>query len=299
MFTDWGVSKIINLPFNIFADAYVDTGIFFFENKPTSHYKIHSFKKNDEHNELKDIPFTLIKSNLVLEPKFKIILNPTVFEIVRRLDSEKFEKLGDISISTQGLSPSRFSQSIETDDKFSFPYLSRGNAYSYALEVEETYDTSLRNMESLIPFYLKGEKILIRRIINRQDRLTVGFTDKKMVFKKDINPFIIIRDSYNPKYVLSLLASKFISYYYINVSAIALKDDFRQTTLTELREIMIPIINEQKQEKIVEKVNDILREKSKNSSADTSSLEAEIDQLVYRLYDLTADEIGIVEGNVV
>lgn len=296
LFTEWGVSKIINLPFDIFADAYVDTGIFFLENKPVSHYKIHSFKKNDDHNELRDIPFTLIKSNLVLEPKFKIILNPLVFEIVRRLNREEFEKLGDISISTQGLSPSRFPRLTESDSSFSFPYLSKGNVYSYVLEVDETYITSLKNMESLLPFYLEGEKILIRRIINRQDRLTIGFTDKKMVFKKDINPFIITKESFDPRYVLGVLASKFISYYYINVSAIALKDDFRQTTLTELREIMIPIIHPQEQENITKKVNEILLIKTSDGNADTSSLEAEIDQLVYRLYGLSEEEIRIVEN---
>ncbi|MGA7194335.1 MAG: hypothetical protein WBW94_11960 [Anaerolineales bacterium] len=33
-----------------------------------------------------------------------------------------------------------------------------------------------------------------------------------------------------------------------------------------------------------------------NPQADTSKLEAEIDQLVYQLYELTEDEVKIVEG---
>ena len=36
--------------------------------------------------------------------------------------------------------------------------------------------------------------------------------------------------------------------------------------------------------------------KEKKTNADTSSLEAEIDQLVYQLYGLTDEEIAIVEG---
>jgi len=36
--------------------------------------------------------------------------------------------------------------------------------------------------------------------------------------------------------------------------------------------------------------------KSVEPQADTSALEGEIDQLVYQLYGLTEDEIGIVEG---
>ena len=39
-------------------------------------------------------------------------------------------------------------------------------------------------------------------------------------------------------------------------------------------------------------------EKKQNHQADTSALEHEIDNLVYKLYDLTPAEISIVEGNI-
>jgi hypothetical protein len=44
-------------------------------------------------------------------------------------------------------------------------------------------------------------------------------------------------------------------------------------------------------------VEEILRIKKENPAADTSSLEAEIDQLVYRLYGLTEEEIVVVESS--
>ena len=44
-------------------------------------------------------------------------------------------------------------------------------------------------------------------------------------------------------------------------------------------------------------VEQILAAKARDGNADTSSLEAEIDQLVYKLYGLTDEEIAIVEGN--
>lgn len=46
-------------------------------------------------------------------------------------------------------------------------------------------------------------------------------------------------------------------------------------------------------EKIAER---ILAAKRANPQADTSKLEAEIDQLVYQLYGLTEEETKIVEG---
>ena len=43
-------------------------------------------------------------------------------------------------------------------------------------------------------------------------------------------------------------------------------------------------------------VNTILETKKQSPSADTTHLESQIDQLVYQLYDLTEEEIAIVEN---
>lgn len=64
----------------------------------------------------------------------------------------------------------------------------------------------------------------------------------------------------------------------------------------EIENIPIPKINNQTQAVLVAKVTEILSSKKLNPQADTSSLEAEIDRLVYDLYDLTEEEIAIIEG---
>ena len=56
----------------------------------------------------------------------------------------------------------------------------------------------------------------------------------------------------------------------------------------------IPIITEAEQKPFIELVNQILNYKDKN--IDTTELENKIDHLVYQLYDLTEEEIKIVEG---
>ncbi len=48
---------------------------------------------------------------------------------------------------------------------------------------------------------------------------------------------------------------------------------------------------------IIELVDRILTAKKHNREADTTILERKIDHLVYKLYNLTPDEIAIVEGN--
>jgi len=111
---------------------------------------------------------------------------------------------------------------------------------------------------SLSKFYDATPKILIRRVINRQDRLMAGYTMDRMVFKKDLNPFIVISDAWNPLFVLGIINSRLISYLYMNTSSIAMKDDFRQTTLAELRRLPIPVAGGAKCERMVTLVQRML-----------------------------------------
>ena len=57
----------------------------------------------------------------------------------------------------------------------------------------------------------------------------------------------------------------------------------------------IPSATPAQQKPIITLVDKILAAKSADPLADTTSLESEIDTLVYRLYGLTAEEIAVVE----
>ena len=61
----------------------------------------------------------------------------------------------------------------------------------------------------------------------------------------------------------------------------------------------IPKINSKNQnlvDEIINLVNQILALKTENSSADISKLEKDIDNLIYKLYNLTPKEIKIIQG---
>ena len=62
---------------------------------------------------------------------------------------------------------------------------------------------------------------------------------------------------------------------------------------------VLPIIpqNSSVIDKIEELTDEILTAKKQIISVDTQELEKQIDQLVYKLYDLTPEEIAIVEGS--
>jgi hypothetical protein len=134
-----------------------------------------------------------------------------------------------------------------------------------------------------------------------------------MVFKKDINPFVLTVTKPSPKFVLGIINSTLLSYLYVNTSAIATKDDFRQTTLAELRRLPIPFpdftnkADKSRHDKLVVLVDKMLGLMPKLRAATAESEKAvlqnavtatdqEIDKLVYELYGLMPDEIKLVEG---
>ena len=58
----------------------------------------------------------------------------------------------------------------------------------------------------------------------------------------------------------------------------------------------IPVKTISDETPFIEKVNQILAAKKLQPTADTTVLEKEIDQLIYQLYDLTEEEIKIIEN---
>ena len=103
------------------------------------------------------------------------------------------------------------------------------------------------------------------------------------------------------KYVLALLNSKL--YYLWLYHRGKRKGEMLELYQKPLSEIPIKIISEDEQKSFIEIVDKILSITQSNDylqnpqeQAKVKSLEAEIDQLVYKLYDLTLEEIEIVEG---
>lgn len=363
LFKNVNLKEIVNLPFNVFLDAYVDTGIYILRNAPfDGKYLVLNFDKKAVISSLDSLDFKEVNNEMYDEESWKIVLNPNAQKLLKRsLSNPNTVLVGAISKSTQGLSPSRYN--IEGYEKEGyFPYLVKGQVQQYQFIVEELGFTDMHDKENLKSYYESVPKILIRRLINRQDRLTVAYNEEKCVFKKDINPFIVTRKDIDAKFVLAILASKLVSYLYVNTSSIATKDDFRQTTLSEIRQlpIIIPVkdvrdkfatkadflitlnkdlfiildaflkfvrnkygiqttgkklqtwheldfkdfVKELKKSKVQLSITEEAewmqyfneqKQKAQELKAEIDRVDAEIDRMVYELYNLTEEEIQIVE----
>ncbi|GAA7168239.1 class I SAM-dependent DNA methyltransferase [Helicobacter pylori] len=111
--------------------------------------------------------------------------------------------------------------------------------------------------------------------------------------------FMIVSDVYNLKLLTALLNSKLITFYFKNFcGGCILGKSGYQYNKHALEKIPIPKITPQNQ-KLAHKITDcakaILEAKEKDPKANTQQLEKEIDALVYQLYNLTDEEIKIIE----
>jgi len=96
------------------------------------------------------------------------------------------------------------------------------------------------------------------------------------------------------KYLLAILNSKLSEWYFNQISTTT---GMGTNRWKKYKIEMLPIKEPtETEELLLEKiVNQILTAKKSDPKADTTALETEIDQLVYQLYELTAEEIKIIE----
>jgi adenine-specific DNA-methyltransferase len=91
-------------------------------------------------------------------------------------------------------------------------------------------------------------------------------------------------------YLLGVLNSKYASVLLSN-----LRGGDYHIYPEHLRNLPIPLISEIEQQPIISLVNQIISEKIENPNIDKSYLEIQLDNLVYKLYNLTYKEIKVVD----
>ncbi len=95
------------------------------------------------------------------------------------------------------------------------------------------------------------------------------------------------------KYILALLNSNFVSFYIRKIAFDLTEGAFTKVRTNQLGKLPIPQISEEEQAPFIELVDIILAKKEKGE--DTKIEENKIDRMVYELYDLSYEEVKIVE----
>ncbi len=138
------------------------------------------------------------------------------------------------------------------------------------------------------------EKVVYSEIVRHPQ-----FHYDKEKFYVEATGFLMTGESV--KYICGLLNSKPVSFFFkCYYAGGGLGDEGYRYKKAFLENLPLPTItsaNEPIVKQIESLVDKILETKKQNHDADTSHLEREIDHLVYKLYDLTDDEIKIIESS--
>lgn len=140
----------------------------------------------------------------------------------------------------------------------------------------------------------KPERLLVRQT---EDNVVAAYQSEKEdgQFYTDNTLFtILLKDNViSLKYAACLLNSKLLNYYYKQLSLEEGKA-LAQVKIGLLEQLPFVVAPDQKV--FVEIADRIIEKKRADPDADVLKLESQIDHLVYKLYDLTPDEIEIIEG---
>jgi adenine-specific DNA-methyltransferase len=137
--------------------------------------------------------------------------------------------------------------------------------------------------------FFKGEKIVVARKC-----ISPEFSYNDFDCYVSATFYVIKSDRINSKYLLAILNSKLIKYWLMHKGK--MQGNNYQIDKEPLLQIPIAIASEKNQEDIILLIDQILKEKGQDKNVDTENIESQIDQLVYKIYNLTEKEILTVEN---
>lgn len=145
------------------------------------------------------------------------------------------------------------------------------------------------------PIFFKGKRILIREITNPS--IFAALTDEELYHDPAV---IVVKDNniMAIEAVLGILNSKMATFFHFNHSPKATKGAFPKILVQDIKDFPIPDIPDRIQEIITVNVNEIMQKNLLDSQSDVSAIEKNIDEIVYHLYDLTYDEVLIIDPQI-
>jgi len=309
LFTKFDLSKINAFEVPVFDEAVVDTlivlGVKDIYQKGEIGIEIQKRDKSIIYNFIDKLTLNQNYINPV-----NIYLSETTSKIIKNIGN--FPVLENVAKITQGTKPFQVGKGNpkQTEDILKekpyvkevkeselFRPLLRGSLMNrYSVLWKENYYISFGDWLAEPRYsanYDAEQKIVIRQT---GSGLIATLDSEKFIVRDNLYTIISLNKNYSEEYILALLNSKFLNWYYQNVVNNEVGEALAQVKKGHLSILPIAEPINQSNEILTRKVRQILDLKKQDPTADTTTLETEIDQLVYQLYGLTDEEIKIVEG---
>ncbi|QTA81441.1 SAM-dependent methyltransferase [Desulfonema limicola] len=286
--------EIVGFPILPFEDAVVETVIVHFQNSLKDNYKINFGELSaDSFTVLNHKKVSAIRQNLTYSFSFT---NDSIIKKVFQFDNVLFSEICNIN---QGIAL-KGDKLLSLKDKNStghyYQLLDGRNINKYLINWDGVYlDYDLKRIHSCKrkDIFETTEKLFFRRVSS----FLIFTYDDSQFFA--LNTLVVVNlkeneNRYDLKFILALMNSKIMNYVYRNKFK-STKKVFSEIQARSVEQLPIPQINKKEQNKFIKLAKKAIFIKKNNFTADISDIEKEIDQLVYKLYGLTKEEIAIVE----
>ena len=302
-----GVNTILNISHyhkSVF-DAVVDTEVVIFKKGFISNHTVNIFNHIDAENlqKLKHNQNSWKEKN---GDVINIFTNPRIEKLVDKLKNNSY-LLREVADLYAGVVPYEEGKGTPPQTRM----MMNEKVYNSEKKIDSSYRKVLRGSD--INRYINNwdgtrwlkygsnlaaprKEIIFNnpKIVIRQtgDTLIATFDDKKFICLKNTH-VINQKSDTDLKFILALINSNVLNYYfqYLNPETGEALAEVKKETVEKL-----PIRKAKDQKPFIHIVDKILSLKEKNPEANTKKLEKHLNEMVYKLYELTDEEIKIVEG---
>jgi tRNA1(Val) A37 N6-methylase TrmN6 len=287
------LAEIVNFPILPFEDAVVETVLIQYINRPNL---IDSVQVKELSKEKITIASKLNREVINRDTKFSFVYNLNV--IIEKVFEKQHHTFGSICEVNQGIAlkgDKSLSLKDAKENENCFKLLDGRNINKYLIRWDGDYlDYDLDRIHSCKrkDIFESAEKLMFRRVSS-----SLIFTyDNEQYYA--LNTLVIVNKIDNKvgpdlKFILGLMNSKLMNYVYSNKFK-STKTVFSEIQARSIKELPIPKVSTELEKEMVALSDKIIS--FKKSNTETAEIEAQIDQLVYQLYELTDEEIAIVEG---
>lgn len=315
--------SFVNLPYDIFKDAWVDTTVVVMSKReesvgfppPSGSVALLTFPKRHRIVSGAEFESGWRRAELASwfatgDDVFLTYSDDATAAVVRKI-MERSVPLADYADIQRGVTP--FKTTPKAAHATSRPAFT-GTVRRYSLVAGDRafirFDETLA--EPKPSRYFEGPRVLLRELISRQFRLQGVLVEQSFVTNKSMQS--ILRRKGKPKlsFLLGVLNSRLTSWLFLRKSNIAQRDDFPKIVLKETRSLPAPRIDLSepvdlnRHDDMARLVETMLSRVATESAAvhphekdrlrrEIEATDQKIDQLVYQLYGLTDAEIRLVE----
>lgn len=274
---------------NPFETAVTENSIILMSHDNNIQKEITLFKYDNNTCKFEEVlPINLGYCSTNLHYEWTIGLDKSLIAILSKLSNNT--KLKEISYSKRG---AEISKKVMRDAIDGMPSLIGQDMKRYSIQWDETYIDVEHKEYSRLKSFFENELIYLRRV---DVCLEATISDNIYGFNKNVYGIKIDeKKGYETKFILGLLNSKLLDFYYKKKFSTKKEDVFPEIQTYLYEQLPIASASKSQQKEITDIVDEILRIKRNDCNADTAQLEKEIDKLVYNLYGLTEEEIRVVE----